>query len=108
MAYKVTLNYFTGELQLVNAPPTSNGVVGIPPTVVGAIASWADTTGNTIQNTLTNVQSSGAIEAQMFITRQDVTAAVTIDQDECAVCPALNLTLTGSIDLSGGGSLEIV
>ena len=109
MAYKVALNPFTGELQLVNAPSGgTSGVTGIAPTTIGAIASWADTGATIIQNTLTNVQASGAIEAQGFITQQNVVGLVTVNQDECWLAPALNLTLTGSIDLTGGGSLRIV
>lgn len=109
MAYKVILNPFTGELQLAtNASSGSGNVTGIPPTTINAIASWADTTGTTIQNTLTNVQASGAIEAQGFITNQDVIGLVTVNQDECWIAPALNIGLTGSIDLSNGGSLKII
>lgn len=105
MAYKVVLNYFTGELQLVSA---SGSVTGIPPTTIGAIASWADTSANTIQNTLTNVQSSGAIEGQGFITRRNVIGPVTVNNDESWIAPSLELSLTGSIVISSGGEIIIV
>ena len=108
MPYK--FNVFTGTLDIVNASGGGSGnVTGIPPTDINAIARWADTTGTTIKNSPdTLIQDSGAIEAQMFITRQNITGSVTIGQDECAVAPALNITITGSIDLTSGGSLEIV
>jgi hypothetical protein len=106
MAFK--FNPITGVLDIVETSSITSGVTGIAPTVVNAIAIWGNTSASIIENSLTYVQTSGAIEAQMFITRQDITGPVTINQDECAVVPALNLTLTGSIDLTGGGSLEIV
>lgn len=109
MAYKVILNPFTGELQLVNTPSGGgSGVTGIAPTTIGAIASWADTAASVIQNTLTNVQASGAIEAQGFITIQNVSGLVVVNQDECWIAPALNITSSGSIDLTSGGSLKII
>jgi hypothetical protein len=102
-------NVFTGTLDLVGASGGgSSGVNGIAPTTPGAIATWVDTGATTIQNTQTNVQASGAIEAQGYITRQDITGTVAVNQDECWIAPALNLTLTGAIDLTGGGSLAIV
>ena len=108
MSYKVALNYFTGELQLVNAPSSGSGVTGIPPTTVGAIASWADTTATTIQNTLTNVQDSGAIEAQAFITRRSVVGVVTVNPDETWVSPSIEISVTGSIVLDSDGDIIIV
>jgi hypothetical protein len=108
MPYK--FNIFTGTLDIVNASSSGSGnVTGVPPTNIGAIARWADTTGTTIENSPnTNVQDGGAIEAQGFITEQNVIGLVSVNQDECWIAPALNITLTGSIDLSGGGSLRII
>lgn len=108
MAYKVVLNPFTGDLQLVTSITGSSGVTGIAPTTPGAIATWVDTGATTIQNSLTNIQASGAIEAQGFITRQDVTGAVVVNQGEIWLAPSLNITSTGSIDLTGGGGLRII
>lgn len=106
MAYK--FNPFSGTLDYYQ-PANPSDVTGIPPTDVNAIARWNNTDGTEIKNSPnTYVQDSGAIEAQLFITKQDITGAVSIGQDESAVAPALNITLTGSIDLSGGGSLTIV
>lgn len=45
----------------------SGNVTGLPPTDVGAIARWVDTTGSTIQNSPgTLVQDGGMIQAQGF------------------------------------------
>jgi hypothetical protein len=106
MGYK--LNIFTGTLDIVGNSSSGGGVQGPPSSTNGALATWNGTSGNIIQdNPNTNVQGSGAIEAQMFITKQQVTGAVVINQDECAIAPSLNIASTGSIDLTGGGSLEI-
>ena len=72
MAYKVILDRLLGMCSY-------NGIklwfwqrYRQPPTTVGAIASWANTTATEIQNTLTNVQASGAIEAQVYTARRSV------------------------------------
>jgi hypothetical protein len=101
-------NPFTGTLDIAGSSGSGGGVQGPPTSTNGAIATWNGTSGNIIQdNPNTNIQPSGAIEAQMFITKQQVTGAIVINQDECAISPSLNITPTGSIDLTGGGSLEI-
>jgi hypothetical protein len=108
MAYKVVLNPFDGSLQLVTATTGTSGVFGIPPTTVGAIAVWDDTLATTIMNSLTNVQASGAIEAQAFITRRDVVGTVTVNSDETWVSAAIELSLTGSIIISDNAQIIVV
>ncbi len=95
--------------------PTSSGgggggdVVGPPSSTNQAIAVWDGTTGQLLEDGPgTEVQPSGAIVAQGFITNQDVTGLVTVGSDQAWVAPSLNLTLTGSIDLTAGGQLIIV
>lgn len=97
MAYK--FNPFTGTLDYYTS---SNGnVAGIPPTNIGAIARWADTTGTTIENSPnTNVQDSGAIEAQGFISENHITGVVEIHAGE-------TMTLASYMDLDGAGELII-
>lgn len=109
MAYKVILDPFTGDLQLVTVSSSGSGnVTGIPPTTVGAIASWANTTATEIQNTLTNVQASGAIEAQAYITRRSVVGTVTVNPDETWISAAIELSLTGSIVIDDNAQIIIV
>jgi hypothetical protein len=104
-------NATTGVLFIEGPAASGSGgggnVVGPPSSTTGAIAAYEDTTGQLLENTNTEVQASGAIVGQLFIVKQDITGAVVIGQDQSSVAPALNLTLTGSIDLTGGGSLLI-
>ena len=106
MAYKVTLNPFTGTLQLVNSG--TSGVVGVPPTTLGAIATWVDTGATTIQNTLTNVQASGAIEAQGYITNRNISGTVTVNSTETWIAPALTLQPGSNVVLQPGAELIII
>lgn len=109
MAYKVVLNPFTGELQLVTTPSSSgSGVIGIAPTTPGAIATWVDTDATTIQNTLTNVQSSGAIESQGFITNRLVSGTVTVNSTQTWIAPALTIEPGGNIVIQPGGELILI
>lgn len=109
MAYKVVLNPFSGELQLVNQPGSSgSGVTGIAPTTVGAIATWDNTTATVIQNSLTNVQASGAIEAQGYITNRNVAGTVTINATETMIAPALTIQPGGNIFIQPGGELILI
>ena len=106
-------NSTTGVL-FVEGPASSGGggggdVVGPPSSTNQAIAVWDGTTGQLLEDGPgTEVQPSGAIVAQGFITNQDVTGLVVVGSDQAWVAPSLNLTLTGAIDLSGGGQLIIV
>src|SRR4249920_1770556 len=102
MAYK--FNPFTGTLDFYTA---SNGnVAGIPPTDINAITRWADTSGTTIKNSPgTNIQDSGAIEAQMFITNRKVDGTVTVNATETAIVPGLQLQPGSVIILQPGAEL---
>jgi hypothetical protein len=106
-------NATTGVL-FIEGPASSGGggsgdVVGPPSSTNQAIAVWDGTTGQLLEDGPgTEVQPSGAIVAQGFITNQDVTGLVVVGSDQAWVAPSLNLTLTGSIDLTAGGQLIIV
>ena len=108
MAYKVALNYFTGELQLVNVATTGSGVVGIAPTTVNAIATWVDTGATTIQNSLALVQPGGGIEAQGFISEREVINLVQVNPGETWIAPELELELTGCIQIELDGEIVII
>ncbi len=121
-----TLNSLYGDVDIVAGTPnititesgqnieinfTGSGtgnVTGIAPTTVGAIAVWDNTFASVIQNSLTNVQDSGAIEAQAYITRRSVTGQVTVNSDETWIAPSIELALEGSIVIESGGDLLIV
>lgn len=121
-----TLNGLYGDVDIVAGTPnititesgqnieinfTGSGtgnVTGIAPTTVGAIAVWDNTFASVIQNSLTNVQDSGAIEAQAYITRRSVTGQVTVNSDETWIAPSIELALEGSIVIESGGDLLIV
>lgn len=106
MAYK--FNPFTGTLDYYQAG-SPQGVTGVPPTDVGAIARWANTGGTVIANSPnTNIQDSGAIEAQGFITKRSVTGNVTVNTDETWIAPSIELSLTGSIVIASGADIVIV
>jgi len=108
MSYKTILNPYTGALQLVSTSSGSSGVTGIAPTTVGAIATWDNTTATVIQNTLTNIQASGAIEAQAYITRRDIIGLVTVNSDETWIAPAIELSLGGAIIIASDAQIIIV
>lgn len=106
MAYK--FNVFTGTLDYYQ-PASAGGVVGIPPTNIGAITRWADTTATTVENSPgTNVQDSGAIEAQMFITNRQVNGTVTINGNESAIAPGLQLQPGSVIVMQPGAELIVI
>lgn len=107
MPYK--FNPFTSNLDYYQSGGSSSGVTGIPPTNIGAIARWADTTGTTIENSPdTNVQDSGAIEAQGFITQSNVTGIVTVNNGEAWIAPGLTIASGGGIILASGSALILV
>jgi len=107
MAYKTILNFYTGELQLVNAG--NSGVVGIPPTDINAIARWADTTGTTIKNSPgTDVQDGGAIQAAGFIGNRSITTLVHIPSEYYMEAAELEIELSGAIEIEPDGELIIL
>jgi hypothetical protein len=103
-----TFNVFTGTLDYYQSQSGTAGVFGVPPTTIGAIASWANTTGSLIQNTLTNVQASGAIEAQAFITKNIVNGTVTVNANESWIAPSLSIAPGAMIILLPDSELIIV
>lgn len=104
MAYK--FNPFTGTLDYYTS--ASGNVTGIAPTNIGAITRWADTTATTIENSPgTNVQDSGAIEAQGFITQSNVAGIVTVNAGEVWEAPGLNIEPGGGIILLPGSALNL-
>jgi hypothetical protein len=100
-------NVFTGTLDLVNNTGTGD-VVGIAPSTPGAIATWVDTNATTIQNTNTNIQPSGAIEAQAFITNRLVSGIVTVNGNESWIAPALTLEPGSNVIIQPGGELILI
>jgi hypothetical protein len=106
MPYK--FNVFTGTLDIVNASGSGGGVIGIAPTTPTAIARWVDVNATTIENSEATIQDSGAIEAQGFITQQNVVGIVNVNANETWLAPALNITLTGSINVALDGQVRII
>jgi hypothetical protein len=100
-------NVFTSNLDYYNNSGTGD-VIGIPPTTAGAIATWVDTSATTIQNTLTNVQSSGAIEAQGYLTNRNVSGTVTVNDNESWIAPALTLQPGSNVTIYPGGEIIIL
>jgi hypothetical protein len=99
----------SGNEIIVSVTGTGTGnVTGIPPTTIDAIAIWATTDGTEIQNSETLVQASGAIEAQAYITRRDITGLVTVNPDETWIAPNIELSLGGAIIISDNASIIIV
>ena len=87
----------------------TGNVVGPPSSTDKALAVWNGTTGQLLEDGPgTNVQPSGAVTAQAFITNQDVSGLVTVGADQNWISPALTLEPTGAIDISSGGSITLV
>lgn len=106
MAYK--FNPFTGTLDYYQSA-SAGTITGIPPTNIGAITRWANTTATLIENSPgTNVQDSGAIEAQMFITNRNVTGTVTVNSNESAIIPGMQLQPGSIIILQPGAELIVI
>jgi hypothetical protein len=84
-------------------------VVGPSSSTNQAIAVWDGTTGQLLKDGPgTEVQPSGAIVGQGFITDTNVIGTVTVGANQTWVAPGLNIESGGSIDLTGGGFLLIV
>lgn len=99
----------SGQNIVISFTGTGTGnVSGIAPTTVGAIATWDNTLASVIQNTQTNIQPSGAIEAQAYITRRSVTGTVTVNSDETWIAPSIELSPSGSIVIASDGDIIIV
>lgn len=86
----------------------SGNVTGIPPTTIGAIAVWDDTTATTIENSLTNVQASGAIESHGFITIRSVMNLVIVNPGESWIAPEMEIELSGAIEIEPDGEMIII
>ena len=109
VGYKTIVNPYEGTLQLVNFPVDLSGdVIGPASATDKAIARYDGTTGKLIQNSLTLVQDSGAIEAQGFLTRRSVIGDVMINSGESWIAPELEIELTGSIEIESDGELIII
>jgi hypothetical protein len=106
MAYK--FNVFTGTLDYYVTGSAGTGTVtSIPPTTVNAIARWDDTTGTTIKDSPgTLVQDGGAIQANAFMTRRNITTTMTVPSGYTWIAPELEPT--GSIELESDGELIIL
>lgn len=120
-----TLNGLYGDVNITAGTPnititeTGNNVVisftgagtgnvsGIAPTTVGAIATWDNTTASLIQNTLTYVQASGAIEAQAFLADRQILNDIVIPTHYTMVQTDVYL-ISGDIILDGDATLLLL
>lgn len=91
-----------------NHPPAPGDVSGPGSSTDKAIARWNGITGEFLNDSKTKVQDSGAIEAQAFITRRNVTDAVTVGAGQTWVSPSIVVELTGSIVVDADGEIIIV
>lgn len=99
----------SGQNIVISFTGTGTGnVSGEAPTTVGAIAVWDNTLASLIKNSQTNIQDSGAIEAQAFITRRTVVGNVTVNSDESWIAPSIEISLTGSVIISSDAEVIIV
>lgn len=110
MALKTILNFYTGELQLINSSSSSGGgdVFGPSSSTDNAITRYDGTTGKLIQNSKALLQDSGIIEAQGFLTTRQVTDLVQVKPGETWIAPEIELELTGTIEIELDGEIVIV
>jgi hypothetical protein len=101
-------NPLTGNLDLVGSSSSGSGVTRVGPTTDKAITRWLGTSADTIQDSKTKVQDGGAIEAQGFITRRNITDTVRVDPGNSWITPSIQLELTGAIELELDGEVIIV
>lgn len=107
MSFK--FNPIYGTLDLVGSSTSGSGdVTGIPPSDDKAIARYQGTTGKIIQNSKTQIQDGGSIEAQGFITKKSITDNVTINSDEVMITDGFSLELMGELVIEEDGELVIV
>lgn len=102
-------NPFTATLDFYQSASGSGTVTGVPPTDINAIARWDDTTGTTIKNSPgTFIQDGGAIEANGFITKKNVTTLISIPTGYSMIAPELEIEPSGSIEIDSDASLIII
>lgn len=103
------LNPISGNLDLVGSSGGGSGnVTGESPTTINAISRWDDTSGETIKDSNTIIQDSGAIDAQGFLSRRSVTSLINIPAGESWIAPNLQLETTGSIQIESDAELIII
>lgn len=73
-----------------------------------AIVRFNGTTGKIIQNSKTLLQDGGAIEAQGFITKRNITDLVSVKAEESWITPNIELEPTGSIEVEADGEIIVV
>jgi hypothetical protein len=95
-------NMFTGTFDIDNV-----GVEGPATTAQNSITRWNSTDGSLINDSLTVLQDSGAIEAQGFISRRKVFGTVTVNTDETWKAPYLYIQPGGAIMLQPGAELIV-
>jgi hypothetical protein len=86
----------------------SGDVIGIPPTTINAIATWANGSATLIQNSLATVLSAGDVHAQGFITNRIVNGTITVNATETWIAPALTLNPGSNIIIQPGGELLLI
>lgn len=105
MAYK--FNPFTGTLDYYQAG-SSQGVTGVAPTDINAIARWANTGATVIANSPgTYVQDSGAIQAQGFITNRVVTGVMDVPSNHTLITDSLEMQPGSMITMHPGSKIII-
>jgi hypothetical protein len=101
-------NIFTGTLDIVEATGSGSGnVTGIPPTTPGAIAVWVDTGATEIENSLTFVQPSGAIQMQAALQDRQILNDITIPTHYTMLQTDVYL-ISGDIVLDGDSTLLLL
>lgn len=99
-------NPFTGTLDLVG---TTQGFVSGPSSSTdNAVARWDGVTGTLIKDSKASLQDSGALEAQAFITKRNVTGTVVVNSGETWIAPSLNLVPGGLIVLNPDTQLIVI
>jgi hypothetical protein len=83
-------------------------VVGIPPTTINAIATWANGSATLIQDSLATVLASGDVHAQGFVTNRIVNGTITVGATETWIAPALQLEPGANIIIQPGGELLLI
>lgn len=106
MPYK--FNVFTGNLDYYQSGTAAGNVTGLPPSTDKAIARWFGTGADTIQDSKTLVQDSGAIQAQAFIEDRQINGNVDVPTNYTWIADAIEMQPGASITMHPGSKIVIV
>lgn len=101
------LNPLTGSLDLVNNS-SAGDVTGPGLSTDNAIVRWDGITGTVIQDSKTLLQDGGGIEAQGFITRNNITDIMIIHSNQSIVSSGFSIEVDGELVIETDGELVIV